>query len=90
MILNIPLEKYPNQTVSSVINSTRWNISLFTRLGQLFATVENDTDGVIIENRICLDRVPITKNLVFLDIFGTQNPTYTDLNSRFFLVWTDE
>ena len=90
MILTIPLEAYPNQVVSSVINNNRWTISLFTRLGQLFATVENETDGVIISNRLCLNQVPITKNLVFVDIFGTKNPTYTDLNSRFFLVWTDE
>lgn len=86
----IPLDAYPNQSVSVMINSIRWTVTLFTRLGQIFATVETDKDGVIVSNRVCLDKVPITDNLVFVDANGVKNPNYTDLNSRFFLVWTDE
>lgn len=88
--VTIPLEQYPNQTVSVMINNVRWTINLVTRLRQLFATVENDADGVIVRNRLCLNKVPITENLVFIDIDGEQNPDYTGLNSRFFLVWTNE
>ena len=56
----------------------------------LYASVENDHDGIIIQNRVCLNQTPITKNLVFIDIDGDDNPTYTGLNSRFFLVYSDE
>lgn len=88
--VTIPLETTPNQTISVVINNVRWTITLNTRLGQIFATVENDQDGVIIRNRVCLDKVPITQNLVFIDMDSNQNPIYTGLNSRFFLVYTNE
>ena len=88
--LTVPLEAYPNQIVSAVINNDRWTISLFTRLEQLFATVETEDSGVLVSNRVCLDGVPITENLVFIDANGTKNPEYTGLNSRFFLVWSDE
>lgn len=88
--VTIPLSTYPNQIVSAVINNDRWTISLFTRLGQLFATVETEDNGVLVSNRVCLDSVPITPNLVFIDGNGTKNPEYTGLNSRFFLVWSDE
>ena len=90
MIVTIPLESVPNQTVSTVIQNTRWNIELFTRLGQLFATISNDVDGVIVRNRVCLDGIFITKNLVFIDQGGNQDPDYTGLADRFALVWTDE
>lgn len=88
--VTIPLERYPNQTVSVMLNSVRWTINLTTRLHRLFASVTNEADGVIVHNRLCLNKVPITDNLVFIDIDGEQNPDYTGLNSRFFLVWTDE
>lgn len=82
--VTIPLDATPNQTVSVVINNVRWTIKLNTRLGQLFASVENDRDGVIVRNRVCLDRVPIKGHLFFMDLDKNQNPTYTGLNSRFF------
>lgn len=90
MNLIIPLDKYPNQTVSAMINNSRWTVQLFTRLNQLFATISNDVDGVIVRNRVCLDRIFITKNLVFVDQFGTQDPEYSGLVDRYQLVWTDE
>ena len=80
--LTIPLEAYPNQIVSAVINNDRWTISIFSRLDQIFATVETEDNGVLVSNRVCLDGVPIAN--------GTKNPEYTGLNSRFFLVWSDE
>ena len=90
MILTIPLDPYPNQTVSVVIGGVRWTVRLITRLGQLFATVENDKDGVIVRNRVCLDRIFITRNLVFIDQDGNQDPDYAGLGRRYLLVWTDE
>ena len=90
MISVIPLDSYPNQDVSFVIQNKRWFITLVSRLSMLYASVENDHDGIIIQNRVCLNQTPITKNLVFIDVDGDDNPTYTGLNSRFFLVYSDE
>ena len=88
--MTIPLDQYPHQSVSFVIKKKRWFITLVSRLGKLYASVENDHDGIIIQNRVCLNQPPITKNLVFIDVDGNDNPTYTGLNSRFFLVYSDE
>ena len=90
MILTFPLDPYPNQTVSAVINNSRWAVQLLTRLGRLYATVGNDEDGVIVRNRVCLDRIFITRNLVFVDQAGSQDPEYSGLGNRYQLVWTDE
>lgn len=90
MISVIPLDSYPNQDVSFVLQNKRWFITLVSRLDMLYASVENDHDGIIIQNRVCLNQTPITKNLVFIDVDGDDNPTYTGLNSRFFLVYSDE
>ena len=90
MISVIPLDSYPNQDVSFVLQNKRWFITLVSRLGMLYASVENDHDGIIIQNRVCLNQTPITKNLVFIDVDVDDNPTYTGLNSRFFLVYSDE
>ena len=86
----IPLDAYPNQTTSTTIKNVRWSIELNTRLGRLYATVSNEADGVIVRNRLCLDGIFITKNLVFIDQDGNQDPVYDGLGGRFALVWTDE
>ena len=90
MIRTIPLDNYPNQTLSTTINGDSLTITLITRLGLLYATVESRNEGLIVSNRVCLDRVPITQNLIFIDIEGNQNPSYDGLNGRFLLVWADE
>ncbi|MCX8748206.1 hypothetical protein ABV523_17905 [Snodgrassella alvi] len=89
-IVTIPLNAAPNQTVSFVMDNKRWLVTLNSRLGNLYASIENDRDGVIINNRICLNKTPLSKNLVFIDTDGSQDPFYTGLNSRFFLVYTNE
>ena len=89
-ILKIPLDAYPNQSASFIVNNKRWFVTLRTRLGKLYASVENDRDGVIIQNRVCLNNTPITKQLVFIDINGHDDPVYSGLNSRFFLVYNNE
>ena len=88
--MTIPLDQYPHQSVSCVIKKKRWFITLISRLGKLYASVENNQDGVIIHNRICLNKTPITKHLMFIDLNGNDDPIYTGLNSRFFLVYSDE
>ena len=90
MIKTIPLEKTANQTVTTSIDGDQLNITLMTRLGFLYASVTSRNDGEIIKNRVCLNRVPITENLIFVDIEGEDPPNYNGLNSRFFLVWQNE
>lgn len=88
--LTIPLDAYPNQNVSFVADNQRWFVTLRTRLGKLYASVENDHDGVIIHNRVCLNKTSLSRNLVFIDTNGHDDPVYAGLNSRFFLVYSDE
>ena len=90
MIKTIPLEKTANQTVTVSINNDQLDITLMTRLGLLYASVTSRNSGVVILNRVCLNRVPITENLIFVDIEGEDPPNYNGLNSRFFLVWQNE
>lgn len=90
MIVTIPLEAIPNQKVSVMINGQRWTVTLETRLDQLYATVENQKEGVIIYNRICLYGSFITENLFFIDMQGESNPVYTGLGTQYLLVWSDE
>ena len=90
MIKTIPLEKTPNQLVTVSIDGDQLDITLKTRLGKLYASVKSKNGGVLAENRVCLDRVPITNNLVFIDVDGNENPNYSGLNGRFLLVWQNE
>ncbi|SPL71519.1 phage baseplate plug family protein [Acinetobacter stercoris] len=92
MIVTIPLDAYPNQTVSSIIAGQRWTFTLQTRLDHLYATVENENQGTLVLNRICVDGAFITPNLVFIDTQGNSDPIYSGLNEvgRYKLVWTDE
>ncbi|AOA58335.1 phage baseplate plug family protein [Acinetobacter larvae] len=91
MIYTIPLDAVPNQTVSTTINGKQYRITLETRLDQLYATIE-DNAGLIIANRICLASAPITRNFVFIDLDGSQDPIYSDIgpNGCFKLVWRNE
>ncbi len=89
-LMTIPLEKAANQRISFVVDNLRWVLTLRTRLGKLYASVENNRDGVIIQNRVCLNNTPIIKQLVFIDLNGHDDPVYSGLNSRFFLVYNDE
>lgn len=89
MILEIPLQKVPNQTLTTTINNIIYGIQLNTRLGELYMSITKDNEPVIY-NRICLNKTPIEEGFVFLDMSGNDNPVFGDLNDRFKLLWTDE
>jgi hypothetical protein len=89
MILEIPLQKVPNQTLTTTINNVIYGIQLNTRLGELYMSITKDNEPVIY-NRICLNKTPIEEGFVFLDMSGNDNPIFGDLNDRFKLLWTDE
>lgn len=90
MIATIPIEPVPNQKVSAMIAGQRWTITLETRLDQLYATVENQSNGLIVSNRVCLYGSFITQNLFFINMQDKTDPVYTGLGSQYLLGWTDE
>ncbi|MDS7935674.1 hypothetical protein RMB03_17365 [Acinetobacter sp. V91_7] len=91
-MFEIPLNAYPNQEVSFIMNGQRWTLNLETRLNNLYASVSNESQGTIVLNRICLNRAFFTSNLVFIDTEGAEHPDYKGLgdSGRFKLVWFDE
>lgn len=89
MILEVPLQKVPNQTLTVTINNIIYGVQLNTRLGELYMSITKNDDPIIY-NRICLNKQPIKEGFVFLDINGNDNPVFGDLGDRFKLLWTDE
>ncbi len=84
----IPLQKIPNQKVSTTIDNIGYDIELNTRLGNLYISIIKD--GVpVVYNRICLNNAFIAENFVFTDMNVNDDPDYTGLNDRFLLVWVD-
>lgn len=89
MILEITLQKVPNQTLTTTINNIIYGIQLDTRLGELYMSITKN-DEPIIYNRICLNKTPIEEGFVFVDMNGNDNPVFSGLTDRFKLLWTDE
>lgn len=89
MILNIPLKKTPNQTLSFSANNDYYQLELNTRLGELYLSVIKNSEPVIY-NRICQNKNPISGGFVFIDVNGESDPLFKDLGDRFKLIWTDQ
>lgn len=89
MILEIPLKKYPNQTLRVSIQNDYYDLELNTRLNELYLSVIKNNQPLIY-NRICQNKNPIKGGFVFVDVNGESDPTYDLLNDRFKLIWTDE
>lgn len=89
-IYTIPLDAVPNQFLSTGINGETWSIKLETRLGQLYISLSNRTDGDVLNNRLCLDRTPVGHGFMFVDVDGTTDPVYEWLSGRYVLMWSDE
>lgn len=90
MIYQLPVSAKPNQFFSTTINGVTWNVTLETRLDNLYITLENKTDGLVLANRICLNNTYLGYGFLFTDIDGNNDPTYEKLGVRYFLLWTDE
>ncbi|KLU14537.1 MULTISPECIES: hypothetical protein [Xenorhabdus] len=86
MITEIPLEKIPNQTLSFFLESDNYDLTLETRLDNLFATVKKNGEYLVC-NRVCRNMTYICQWLVFSDIEGNTDPEYSQLGSRYRLVW---
>lgn len=88
--LSIPLDAVPNQTVQVQLGQETWEVTLETRLEELYISLSNRTDGVVLLNRVCRDRTLVSGGFFFYDVDGIENPVYTGLGGRYVLVWTDE
>lgn len=88
MVLEIPLQQVPNQTFGVTIQGSTYELTINSRLGDMYLSVVKDSEPLIY-NRICQNNNPIGQ-FIFTDISGTENPAYTGFNDRFKLVWMDE
>ena len=84
----IPLEAVPNQTLVIDLGGKTWTVTVETRLENLYLSLSNGTDGVVILNRICRDRDIIADNFFFYDQDGIENPSFDGLGRRYVLVWS--
>ncbi|WP_455722213.1 phage baseplate plug family protein [Xenorhabdus bovienii] len=89
MIVNITISSTPNQTTSFSIGTDLIELTLETRLENIFATVKQNGEYLVC-NRICRNLTYICRWLVFIDIEGNTDPEYSGLGSRYKLVWNDE
>ncbi len=89
MIVNITISPIPNQTTSFSIGTDLIELTLETRLENIFATVKQNGEYLVC-NRICRNLTYICRWLVFIDIEGNSDPEYSGLGSRYKLVWNDE
>ncbi|KER03406.1 MULTISPECIES: hypothetical protein [Photorhabdus] len=89
MIVEIALSPIPNQTTSFSISGDLIDVTLESRLGKIFATVQKNEEYLVC-NRICRNLSYLCRWLIFVDIEGNSDPEYSGLGSRYKLVWNDE
>ncbi|MBC8947095.1 hypothetical protein [Xenorhabdus indica] len=89
MLVEIAILPIPNQTTSFTIDSDLIDLTLESRLGAIFATVQKNGEYLVC-NRVCKNLSYICQWLVFVDIEGNADPEYSGLGSRYKLVWNDE
>ncbi|WP_446000203.1 phage baseplate plug family protein [Providencia rettgeri] len=88
MITEIPLLPIPNQIFSFTNGTDEYEVELNSRLDSLYATVKKNNENVVC-NRICRNMTYICQWLIFADQQGNTDPVYTDLGSRYRLIWAD-
>lgn len=88
MIIDIPISPVPNQSFTFSLLGSVYEFTLMTRLDKLYATVKRDGEYVIC-NRVCRDAVFLCQYFLFLDRRGGTDPTFSELGTRYKLVWID-
>ncbi len=86
--VTIDLQQTANQTLQVTLGGNVYRLTLNTRLDELYMSIEKNVEPVIY-NRICQNLNPIEEGFVFVDLDGSDNPTFDQLNDRFVLTWTD-
>jgi hypothetical protein len=95
-MLTIPLQATPAQSLSAVLGGQNCQINVYQKSTGLFLDL-SVSNSPIIAATICLDRVRLVRepylgfigDLVFADTQGTADPVYTDLGSRFILLYLE-
>ena len=90
----IPLQTLPNQTLQVQLNGQACTINVFQYAYGLFASVAVGATPII-NSAICENLVRLVRDaylgfagdLVFVDTQGSDNPNYTELGSRWQLVY---
>lgn len=90
MQYELPISAVPNQFFTTSLNGETWEVTLETRFNNLYISLSNKNDGLILANRICLDKTLIGHGFFFYDIEGNSDPTYDMLGIRYFLIWDSE
>jgi len=93
----IPLQAVPNQTLTSLVNNQSLNINVYDKASNLYIDIFLNGD-LIVSNVICRDLAPIicreylgfNGNLMFVDNQGNSDPVYTELGTRYQLVYFTE
>ena len=96
MIYQVPVTSSPSQTLDTTLGGQQVSIYLQARDGHLYIDVYNDRAPVV-QGRVCRDRAPIINeayrgfsgDLIFVDQYGQDDPTYEGIGSRYLLLYTD-
>lgn len=90
----IPLRPEPSQNLSIVLSGQNCDISVYTlSTGLYFDLASNGVQ--ICSTRLCVNAVDIIRNkstgfigdFAFIDMVGIDNPNYTELGTRYLLVY---
>jgi len=90
----IPLQPVPSQNLSIVLGGQNCDISVYTlSTGLYFDLMSNGVQ--ICSTRLCVNGVDIIRNksagfigdFTFIDVIGIDNPSYTELGTRYILVY---
>lgn len=90
----IPLAATPNQTLKAVLGGQYATIRLYTTTVGLFIDVSVD-ESPIVQGVLCLNQNRLIRyaylgfigDLVFVDTQGSQDPDYSELGSRYHLLY---
>jgi hypothetical protein len=94
IMLVVPLQTLPNQTLQVQLNGQACTRNIFQYAYGLFATVSVGST-LIVASAICENLVRLVRDaylgfsgdLVFVDTQGAENPNYTELGSRWLLIY---
>lgn len=84
-----PLQPIPNQSVSFMLNNTAYTVDVDSMRGELYVSVWRAGEYVL-RNRALRSYAPVGFGLQLVDSEGTEDPVYTGLGTRWFLLGLEE
>jgi len=92
----IPLQAVPSQTLNVLLNQQQCQIAVYQKTTGLFLDLAINNSPVV-TSVICRDRTRLVRQvyhgfsgeLAFADMLGRDDPDYTQLGSRFVLVYLE-